>query len=45
MHVCVSGGRGGHGVAVEGLSQWKPKQMPALRTEARFPGDLYLRLQ
>ena len=44
MYVCL-GRRGGHGVVVEGLWEWKPKQMPALRTEARFPGDLSLWVQ
>ena len=45
MHVCVSGGWGGHGVVVEGLSEQKAMQMPALRTEAGLPGDLSLWLQ
>ena len=44
--VCVWGvGWGGHGVVVEGLSERKAMQMPALRTEAGFPGDLSLWVQ
>ena len=44
LSVCLAG-RGGHGVAVEGLCEWKPMQMPALRTEAGSPGDLSLWVQ
>ena len=44
MYVCLAG-RGEHGVAVEGLCEWKPMQMPALRTEAGSPGDLSLWVQ
>lgn len=44
MCVCLRGG-GGHGVVVEGLSKRKAMQMPALRTEAGFPGDLSLWVQ
>lgn len=45
MHVCVSVGWGGHEVVVEGLSERKAMQMPALRTEAGFPGDLSVWVQ
>ena len=44
MYVCLAGW-GGLGVAVEGLCEWKPMQMPALRTEAGSPGDLSLWVQ